>query len=49
MMIQSSKTVEDMRRKNFEAGMRTLKECCMGLVRNGVTTYEEYKRITMIQ
>jgi len=49
MMIQSSKTVEDMRRKNFEAGMRTLKECCIELVRNGVTTFEEYKRITVIK
>jgi len=49
MIIQNTKTVEEMRRQNFEAGMKTLKENCMNLVRNGVTTLEEYKRITINQ
>lgn len=49
MIIQNSKTVEEMRRRNFEAGMNTLKENCLKLVRSGVTTFEEYKRITADQ
>lgn len=45
IIIQNSKTVEEMRKHNFESGMRTLAENCLDLVKNGITTIEELNRV----
>lgn len=46
-IIQKSKDIEELRKHNFEAGMKNLQENCWPLVINGITSLEEFNRITL--
>jgi type IV pilus assembly protein PilB len=46
-MIRVCPDIEEMRRRNFENGVNRLEENCRELVKNGITTWEEFQRITM--
>lgn len=46
-IIQKSKDIEELRKHNFEAGMKNLKANCWPLVINGTTSLEEFNRITL--
>jgi type IV pilus assembly protein PilB len=46
-IIQNSKDIEELRRHNFESGMKNLQENCWPLVLKGITTLDEFNRITL--
>lgn len=46
-IIQCSGDVRELRRYNLKSGMKTIQENCRELVKNGVTTIEEYNRLTL--
>jgi len=46
-MIRDCPDLDEMRRRNFENGVNRLEENCRELVKNGITTLEEFQRITM--
>lgn len=46
-IIKGSKDAADLRGYNSNKGVKTLKDCCNELIKNGITTKEEYKRITL--
>lgn len=45
--IRGSLDLEEMRGNEFECGVKRLEESCRELVKNGTTTLEEFRRITM--
>ncbi|MBV7275041.1 type II/IV secretion system protein [Clostridiaceae bacterium UIB06] len=45
--IKSQKSIEDIRKVNMDKGMVSMKDHCTELVKNGVTTYEEFMRINL--
>ncbi|MGE5627469.1 MAG: GspE/PulE family protein [Solirubrobacterales bacterium] len=46
-IIQSSGDVQELRRYNIKSGMKTIQENCRELVKTGITTLEEYNRLTL--
>jgi len=46
-IIQNSKNIEEIRKYDFKSGMKNLEENCRSLVKSGITTFEEFNRITL--
>lgn len=45
--IKHKKSAEEIRQLNNDMGMTSMKEHCINLIKNGVTTYEEFLRINI--